>query len=185
MKKIVYILVVLLLVSEKSNANSSGVKAIIPSCVTEKPFVLVDLSQFQNNYSSINYQYRRQYFSELYNKYLNKHSSDFFNEDHKCIECNSNLVISYLSDNREYLHEDIETRDIMKLNTVLGKLNRIICAEYSVREVKKQKAFDNIKALYIDDLDLKLKILENVKTEKDFFPIDVNDIQGFGIRLKI
>ncbi len=100
-------------------------------------------------------------------------------------QCNSYKVISYLSQNLEYLHKDIKNNDIIRFNVALDRINERICNEYSVRALVQSKTSDSSSMSYQGHWDKKFKNLQKVRMVKNFFPIDANDFEGFGIRLKI
>ncbi|MEW7289307.1 hypothetical protein [Aquimarina sp. 2304DJ70-9] len=175
MKKILSSIIVIMFVYGSSSANVLETLDPLFLHTTEKPLRYCASLSFENLNNS----------KDLCEVDLNRNTTFVVFDDYTYHECNSYRIISYLSHNLEYLHKDIENEDIIRLNKALDKINEMICNEFSVRELVQSKTSDTSNISYHDHWDMNIKNLQKVKMEKNFFPIDANDFEGFGIRLKI
>ncbi|GAA4279330.1 hypothetical protein GCM10022259_40550 [Aquimarina mytili] len=174
-----------MLVCQNSNANVLETLDSMFLSAIEKPLPCCISFSFANSGNTINEEYQIRNSQDLCKVDVNRNMDHVVFDDYTYHECNSYRIISYLSHNLEYLHKDIENEDIIRFNAALDKINEKICNAYSVRELVQSKTSDTAKMSYHGNWDMKLKGLQKVKMVKNFFPIDANDFEGFGIRLKI
>ncbi len=90
-------------------------------------------------------------------------------------ECVLRPVLSYWMNNINYIGEEMKTQDILVFNKVVEDLFEII----------QNETLENSNSSYMVPVDSKFKRLYKLKFEKNFFPVDVNDHEGLGIRLRI
>ncbi len=90
-------------------------------------------------------------------------------------ECVLRPVLSYWMNNVNYIGEEMKTQDILVFNKVVEDLFEII----------QNETLENSNSLYTVPVDSRFKRLYKLKFEKNFFPVNVNDYEGLGIRLRI
>ncbi len=80
----------------------------------------------------------------------------------------------------DYLNEDIEILDFVKFIDILENNKSDI--SWKTTNMKKNQVFQ-IADLW--NLHMFSNKISGVQTARNFFPIDVNDLEGFGIKIKI
>ena len=180
MKKILCFLFISLCIPRAGNASSFGFQKVSPSIfapnedsLTEKFLIIENRGAVVKNC-----------------KQCNEISSCLitltYTIDFRYSQEMSQIVFSCRSKSTSYLAEDdIKILKGLFLMKVLAKSNRVKAIKNLNRENMPTNEQFRISSLLPTQTERVLIHLTKVRVERNFFPVDVNDYEGFGIRLRI